>query len=128
MVLSHSIAIGVGGALGALARAWMSYVLPTTLLTGFPIAILIINVLGCFGMGVLSELIAGSSPFVRSLLVTGFLGSFTTFSAFALEFSLLFDKNLYGWGLFYTVVSVSGSIGGFFLGAKALKFFAGLFS
>jgi CrcB protein len=62
---------------------------------GFPWGTLTVNVVGCFVIGVFAEMIArrfGASADLRLLLITGFLGGFTTFSAFSLDAISLFER------------------------------------
>jgi len=80
-----------GGALGTAARYGTS-LLTARLLAGsaaavFPFATLAVNVIGCFCLALVMEAAAGGvlSPRARTVLGTGFLGAFTTFSTFALE-------------------------------------------
>ena len=79
--------IALGGALGALARAglgdWLASTQPR-----WPLAALSVNVLGCFLAGVLLVLLAernAADGYWRAFLMIGFLGAFTTFSAFSVE-------------------------------------------
>lgn len=77
--------VGLGGALGSMARYGVGLALHSTT---FPYATLIVNVLGCLGIGLALpslDRIAVLSPEVRLFLVVGFLGGFTTFSAFGSE-------------------------------------------
>jgi CrcB protein len=123
-MLLHCFAIGLGGALGSLSRYFLARLLPATILSYFPFQIVCINIMGCFLMGLLSELMALSwspSQEIKSFLTTGFLGGFTTFSAFSLEIALLHQKNMIGVALAYGIISVSGSILSFFIGAKLIK-------
>lgn len=81
--------IGLGGFLGTILR----YVLGGLVQGGagsssFPWGTLTINLLGCFGIGLLAELSEARGflrPEMRGFLMVGFLGGFTTFSAFANE-------------------------------------------
>ena len=57
----------------------------------------------------------------RYFLVSGFLGGFTTFSAFALEFGLLYEKNQFWSAVIYTLLSVGISLSAFFGGIKLVK-------
>lgn len=121
----HYFAVGCGGALGAIARVALSKLLPATIL-GIPFSILGINVLGCLVMGILVEVMALYLPVsetTRYFLISGLLGGFTTFSAFALEFGLLFEKSQYFSAIIYASLSVILSISLFFLGIKIVRFF-----
>jgi CrcB protein len=116
--------VGCGGALGSVLRVYLSTVFPTYLLDKFPLPILLVNILGCFCMGVSSELMGVYLPanyYLRLFLVSGFLGGFTTFSAFSLEFALLWQKNLYFLAVAYCLSSLLFSIIAFFLGVKLVK-------
>jgi CrcB protein len=84
------IAVATGGALGSLARFWMTGLM--TGLTGprFPWGTLLINVLGSMVIGLVAGLTltparVGLHPDVRIFLMTGICGGFTTFSAFSLQ-------------------------------------------
>ena len=92
--MGNLLLIGVGGFVGAIARFWLSgRVQDLSGSIGFPYGTLVINLVGCFLLGVLSYLIdvrGMFTPEVRSLLIIGLLGAFTTFSTFSLEtFNLL---------------------------------------
>ncbi|MES0874392.1 fluoride efflux transporter CrcB [Sinimarinibacterium thermocellulolyticum] len=81
-------AVAVGGALGALARYGSVRLLTVWLGPAFPYGTLVVNVLGS---GIAGWLFArmvesgGGSDSMRALLIVGFLGAFTTFSAFSVE-------------------------------------------
>lgn len=81
--------IGLGGFFGSILRYGMSSLVQGALPAGaFPLGTLLVNVLGCFGIGVLSGVSEARgllSPDARALLAVGLLGGFTTFSAFANE-------------------------------------------
>lgn len=88
------LAVFVGGGTGSLARHYS--ILAATKLFGesFPYGTLFVNVLGSFIIGVIIETGALKwqiSPEMKALLVTGFLGGFTTFSAFSLDVLKLTD-------------------------------------
>lgn len=90
--MSAWIWVGLGGALGAIARFGVQRVLavyPT-----LPLATLTVNVLGSFFIGYLAALILArtGTDDLRLFLVTGFLGAFTTFSTFSLETLHLFQQ------------------------------------
>lgn len=81
--------VAVGGGLGAMARYWLSGLVQEGLRNAaFPYGTLVVNVLGCFVIGVLahlSETRGMLTPEARLLFITGLLGGFTTFSAFGNE-------------------------------------------
>ena len=84
----HWFAVAIGGALGSLARYALSTYIFDVSSHKFPYATLAINVLGSFAMGILFVLIVEKAAMpseMRSLLMIGFLGAFTTFSAFSLD-------------------------------------------
>lgn len=92
MTLWHILAVGVGGALGSIARFVVSRV-TVFMVPGYPaLGTLIVNVAGSFVIGFLAG--AGvqhkwMSAEWRIFLVTGVLGGLTTFSSLALETALL---------------------------------------
>jgi CrcB protein len=80
--------IGLGGGAGAILRYVLATAVQSAAGGAFPAGTLLVNVLGCFGIGLLeglAEARAFGSPEARALLVVGLLGGFTTFSAFANE-------------------------------------------
>ena len=84
------IAIAAGGALGAVARHAVNHFFHQRALTStFPTGIFVVNVAGSFAIGLLAGLLAGNrihlSHQVRSFLIVGCLGGFTTFSSFSLD-------------------------------------------
>lgn len=89
------LAIAGGGALGALSRFWVSTGVYRLLGRDFPWGTLAVNILGSFAMGLLFVLLLERSalgPELRSALLIGFLGAFTTFSSFSLETLLLIEQ------------------------------------
>ena len=86
--MSHFLIIAVGAALGANARYYIGQWAGQRFDASFPIGTLIVNVSGSFLLGFLLTLGTERlrmSPESRLLLTVGFLGSFTTFSSFAVE-------------------------------------------
>ena len=96
-------AVGLGGCLGAIARyainGWADRQFPAFL----PAGTLVANVLGCLMIGIVMALVHDRkwfSPEVQSLIVTGFLGSLTTFSTFGYQTVELFEEQRFRAGLF----------------------------
>lgn len=118
------IAIAAGGALGSLARYALSSQITHWIGPGFPWGILIVNVIGCFAMGVIAELGAltlNLSPEMRAFLTTGLLGGFTTFSAFALDVAVLTERGDVAGTLLYVAGSVGGSVLALFGGLALVR-------
>ena len=121
--------VAVGGALGSVLRVYIGSILTNNsygyiFFNQFPLPIVIVNILGCFLMGVCTELMGVYIPTsynIRLFLISGLLGGFTTFSAFSLEFGLLWQKNLYLIAVSYALVSFICSIIAFFIGLKVIK-------
>lgn len=87
------ISVGAGGAVGALVRYGMELALPASS-GAFPLATLVVNVVGAVVLGFLSAVPARRLPLssrVRSLVDVGFCGGLTTFSTMTLE-----TANLWG--------------------------------
>ncbi len=85
-MLGRLLAIALAGALGTLARYGLSG-LCARCSVSFPWGTLAVNLLGCFGLGLLMGVATGGRGLLpaslRSFLGTGFFGAFTTFSPFA---------------------------------------------
>ena len=86
--MTNLVAIAVGGAFGALGRYATSMWIYQLLGRNFPYGTLTVNFLGSFAMGILSIVLIdrlNASPELRAFLLIGFLGAYTTFSAFSIE-------------------------------------------
>jgi fluoride exporter len=84
------LAVAVGGAVGSVARHAVNHFVHTRgLMTTFPAATLVVNVTGCFAIGVLAGLLASERIALRfhwrEFVFVGLLGGFTTFSTFGLD-------------------------------------------
>ncbi len=81
--------VGAGGFAGSVLRYWLSNLAHQRApRTSFPVGTLLVNVLGCFAVGLLTQLVEDRGflrPETRALLIVGFLGGFTTMSTFANE-------------------------------------------
>lgn len=109
MRLSLWLWLMLGGALGAALRQGATLLLaPVVLRLGFPVAVLAINVLGSFLLGLTLALVGrGIWPeTVRMAFGTGVLGAFTTFSTFASELDALLVQGRGGAAVAYAGLSV----------------------
>ncbi len=82
------LVVMLGGSLGAASRYGIGLLTARLWSTGFPYGTLVVNLVGCFIIGLLFALADRSrllSPDVRLLLITGYLGALTTFSSFSVE-------------------------------------------
>tara|TARA_B100000579_G_C22260337_1_gene589122 strand:- start:157 stop:537 length:381 start_codon:yes stop_codon:yes gene_type:complete len=116
--------VAIGGAIGAIARQQSNQLIMRIFGGEFPICTIFVNILGSFIMGLLFELFASKitlSDEWRSLIFTGVLASFTTFSSFALDVALLSERNEYYYALCYIGMSVVLSIGALFVGLWIMR-------
>ena len=86
----------IGGTAGTLARYFFTHVTYHFFGTSFPFGTLIVNLMGCFIIGIVANL-SSETIFLtynhRLLLITGFCGAFTTFSTFIFETEHLFTSS-----------------------------------
>jgi len=121
--LYNYLIVGGGGALGAMTRVALSHYIPPTLVH-VPLAILCINIIGCLAMGMITEIFTIYGPLPnqwRYFIVSGFLGGFTTFSAFALECGILIEKSDYLIAGLYVFLNVVLCLTAYFIGLKIVK-------
>jgi CrcB protein len=118
------LVIAAGGALGAVARHFVNNQVTAWFGDGFPWGILTANVTGSFAMGLLIgllELVWSPSQEVRAFVAVGFLGAFTTFSAFSLQVALLYERGQMALAALYIVASLALAIGALFAGLALVK-------
>ncbi|SSC67421.1 fluoride efflux transporter CrcB [Ciceribacter selenitireducens] len=111
--MNHILLVAFGGALGSVCRYLVGVGALRLMGPSFPWGTLTVNVAGSFAIGVLAELIVarfGASAELRLLLITGFLGGFTTFSAFALDAVTLFERGASLAATTYLFLSIGASI------------------
>ncbi len=87
--------IALGGAIGAIARHVVVLALAGATRAGLPWGVLVANVSGCLVAGLVFVLLSerpGVDPLWRLLVAVGFLGAFTTFSAFSVDTLLLMQS------------------------------------
>ncbi|MXQ06253.1 fluoride efflux transporter CrcB [Alphaproteobacteria bacterium GH1-50] len=116
------ISVAIGGALGATLRYAAGLGIVRAFgHTSFPTAIITVNVLGSFLMGLFVVLAAHRGwTHLSPLVMTGLLGGFTTFSAFSLEAVTLYERGAIGQAAAYVglsvVLSISALVAGVCLG------------
>ncbi len=117
----QAAAVAGGAALGALAR-WGSGLWLNGSYAGFPLGTLLVNVVGGFLIGLALE---GFGRFpnelLRLLLVTGFLGGLTTFSAFSAESLTLLQRQQYGLALAHAGLHVLGALASAAVGMRLMQ-------
>lgn len=116
--------VAFGGALGSVLRYGANIALTGLMGPGFPTGILLINISGCFVMG----LMAGLGAFVwqwpeglRIFVMVGILGGYTTFSAFSLDVLSLVERGQHSAAIGYIFASVLGSLLAVFSGVALVK-------
>jgi len=106
------LAVGVGAALGAWLRWFLSSLLSSNALA-LPLGTLVANLAGGYLVGAAIEYFthhASVPAEIRLLIITGFLGGLTTFSAFSAETVILFSRAQYGWASAIIFSHIGGSI------------------
>ena len=85
--------IGVGAFFGAISRFLLSSLLSKLVFLGFPLGTFTVNLIGCFFIGIFLAINLSNKELFSPLLIIGFLGSFTTFSAFTKEILIYANTN-----------------------------------
>lgn len=117
--------VGIGGAVGSIFRYLTNIWVARSFLHVFPLATLLVNIIGCLLIGFLVGLFdkqQASSRELQYLLITGFCGGFTTFSAFSFENVLLLQSHTF-LALFYIIASILLGIGAVWFGLYISKLF-----
>jgi CrcB protein len=115
----HLVLVALGGAIGASLRHLVNLGSLRLVGANYPWGTMAINVAGSLAMGIFIELLArrfNASNELRLFIATGILGGFTTFSAFSLDFAVLWERGAAVPALAYAIASVAGSILALFLG------------
>lgn len=116
--------IGVGGSIGATLRYMISLLYVTDETIAFPFATLLVNLVGCFLLGMLTsglELKITANPNYLFAIKTGLIGSFTTFSTFSVEAIQLLQYQYYFYAITYIFISAIFGLGFVALGMKIGK-------
>ncbi len=115
--------VGLGSALGGMARHWLALITLKRFGPAFPWGTLMVNVIGSFLIGLVSVLaIQGRGPFaslsVQRFFLVGLLGGFTTFSSFSLQTLQLFEKGQNLWATLNIVGSLASCLLAVWLGVR----------
>ncbi|MGI9271406.1 MAG: fluoride efflux transporter CrcB [Woeseiaceae bacterium] len=128
VVAMSYVFVGVGGALGAMARFALNVALQRDV--SYPWGTLSANLIGCLIMGVVAQLVASSAWFnsagiipdqYRLLFAVGFCGSFTTLSAMMMEMHTMLQRNEILSSFSYLMASVIGGFACFYAGFMLLR-------
>lgn len=118
------LAVALGGALGSIVRLLTNNAILSLTKTSFPLGIMFVNILGSFAMGILIAGFAESwqaSQTVRSFLMVGVLGGFTTFSTFSSDTIMLWQRGDVVQAFIYAGVSVIFSIAALVAGMMLVR-------
>jgi CrcB protein len=112
--------VGAGGAIGAMARYGMSVLIGRFWPMSFPLATLLVNVVGstCMGLliGLLVRTLPVAGPEIRLFVAVGVLGGFTTFSSFSLDTISLIERGELAQAVLYVGLSVVICLAGLYCG------------
>jgi len=116
----------VGGAAGSVLRWWTGVALGHRYQGRFPLATFLINVSGAFLIGALSTLFSiewyhRHESDLTALIMTGFLGGYTTFSSYQMETVTLHNEQAYRTASLYWFGSVVAGLAAAALGAWAVR-------
>ena len=109
MKLLTLLAVFVGGGAGAVCRYSVGRFVGARYGGAFPLGTFLINITGCFALGLLASLLVATHRDVTllpALLATGFLGGYTTFSTYAVEGVVLYNGRSERLALSYLLGSV----------------------
>lgn len=121
------VAIAVGGAIGALLRYLVAGQVGRVAGVHFPWGTLVVNLTGAFGIGLLNGLFEKwlVSPHLKTFLLIGLLGAFTTFSTFGLETVRLIQGKEIDRALLYLFLSNGLGLLLVFVGLKISRWIQG---
>lgn len=109
----------LGGGLGSVLRFYTSVLTAQLYKTGtFPLATFLVNVLGCLLIGMFSGYFIKADNSLKFLLITGFCGGFTTFSAFSAENLSLWQNGNHAMLIAYILLSVFAGVAAVYAGLQ----------
>ena len=104
-MLRQLLLVALGGAIGSAMRYLTAILLARHYTGSIPLATLVVNVLGCFLIGLLIG-VCSETTYLRLLFIPGFCGGVTTFSTFTAESYVMFREGAYGLAFLYIAGSV----------------------
>lgn len=119
-MFKNLLLIGAGGAAGSMLRYLISFLFHKYLNSSFPAGTFVVNVTGCFLIGIFMGMYADNqhTPQLKLLLVTGFCGGYTTFSAFSYENLSLINNGQTMLAFGYIFASIITGVAAVWLGLK----------
>lgn len=122
--LANIIAVGLGGAIGAVGRFYVGVQVAKYFPYEIPFATLMVNLFGSFFIGVLVAIFLHYTPseILKGFLVVGVLGALTTYSTFAIESYILLNNNFW-YGVLNILLNVVGTIFAAAAGYKLVTYF-----
>lgn len=106
--MSKTILIGLAGLIGTLLRYWLSGFVARRYGETFPVGTMVVNVIGCLVAGAVFNLTEERflvNPTLRTVILIGLLGGFTTFSSYGLQTFTLLRDGEFGFASLNIVVS-----------------------
>lgn len=116
--------VALGSGIGGALRHAVNVAAARVMGTGWPYGTFAVNIVGSFAMGLIAGYFAlrgSASQRWLLFLTTGVLGGFTTFSAFSLDVTLLFERGQPGGTASYLLGSVALSIAALLLGLAIVR-------
>ena len=121
-MITTVLPVAIGGAIGATARYLTGVVAVRVMGPGFPWGTMTVNIVGSFLMGVIVICMAErSGQRLSPFLVTGILGSYTTFSSFSLDALEIYERGQIGIAAVYVTASVLLSLAAIFAGLAVAR-------
>lgn len=123
-MIKSFLIVGLGGAAGSMLRYAVQRIFNSHSAAPFPTGTLFVNISGCFIIGILWAVASRSLSWneeTKLLLMTGFCGGFTTFSAFTLEGIGLLKENKTALFIIYIAASVIGGLLATLIGIRIAK-------
>lgn len=108
--------VGIGGFFGSVSRYGIAFFFTKHLDFAYQTSTLIVNLVGSFLIGILAAVLTKSPGHLNLILMVGFCGGFTTFSAFSLDGLKLLRQNLFLDFFLYASISMIGGLALCFLG------------